>query len=284
MEETRHQGQRRPPARDTDEAVSRFRAAFGTPDELDALALRIRRMAELQGVSIDHSTSVAAAQRVLTTGENVFRGDLHIYVDHETGRLVMMPPYDRMVALAKGQAGYAEMFEDMDPDDLGEGDIGVICYILRNDNLPLLQTLLQTGVDYMQAIRQISSQGKGIVRRGEMTNAEGQTRETVRNWSWEETARKRALTKALRLSHGMPAQAMMVANSWMVGDTVTDWQDWMEAWDDAPGDPPAMEQAAKLSANTRAQLAKMESMDPEERDAMLAANNELLHGTSEPEL
>jgi len=251
---------------------------WGTREEIQALGSRIRTMLP-GGDSLPPEAAWALAQYARLTGANPFRGEIYAWVD-KRGKLILAEGYKLLVRWAKRQCPYSEKYDPL--PDLPEGYIGYRCFILRNDALPLLKTLIEAGVNYQEAFGVAATSAIGIIRKDEMwSNKYNKPIDPPKGWDWEQVARKRALKTALNFSHGAPSLQEIARESWMIGDTETEPEDWLEVIPDTL--PEERERTALLSAQVRQRLAELEQLTDEELAALLDSNREILRGSDDDE-
>lgn len=207
---------------------------------------------------------MAVAQRMIAVGANIYRDELQVWKDAE-GKLHIGEGYKLLIRWAKRICNYSERWEPLPASGLREGDIGLRCCILRHDARPLMQTLLEAEVPYQEVLDLVWTYADGIVRREETVDDQGRPVDPATGWSWEQTARKRALCNALKLSHGSPSMAEIASESWMVGNMQTTADDWEYAWASYPdAHPEDRELTAQLSARTMESLSTDDGLPPEE--------------------
>jgi hypothetical protein len=220
---------------------------FGSRRDIAALSNRIRAMMP-NGDKLKPAEAMAAAQYALTLGANPFRGEVYAYTDWR-GNLQMVEGYKLLVRWAKRQCDYSEWYTPL--GDLGDGDVGFTCYILRTDKIDLLQTFLNNEMPYKQAMDIVTTSAGGVVRRKEQyKKKDGSPIDPPTGWTWEDVAKKRALKNALNKSHGVPSLQEIGEASWRVGDTETQPEDWQDVTSDmSPGEAAA---EAEYNAKRRA--------------------------------
>lgn len=240
-----------------------------------ALARRLKAMLP-GGDRLSLAQAMATAQYAMMSDANPFRGEIYAYPDRG-GQLVLVDGYKLLVRWAKRQAPYAEKFEPLPADQLREGDIGYTCWILRDDNRPLLRDLIGAGADFREAYEIAASAAVGIVRKEEMTSQKtGRPIPPPKGWDWDQVARKRALKNALNLSHGAPSPREIARETWLVGDTETIPEDWQQCKPEML--PAERERLAALNAQERDRREEWEQMTEEEIQETLERNLEILHG------
>ena len=253
---------------------------YGSRQDIDVLARRIRAL--LPGgnkLSLEHAR--AFAQYSILIDANPWRGEIYAWTD-KRGDLIIDDGYKILVRWAKRQCPYSEKIEPMDAAELGEGDIGYRCWILRQDAQPLLQQMIQGGAPWREAFEIAATCAVGVVTERDRTQRDGRPKPPPVGWTWDQVTRKRALKNALNLSHGAPSPREIARESWTVGDVETRPQDWADV-------TPAMttterENLAQLSAQTRETLDRFRALSDEEQQLELAQNRQILHGAEEDQI
>jgi len=244
---------------------------WGSRDEVKEMANRIRRFIP-GGKDLNDQQCLAFAQYARITDANPIRGEIYAWDSKGdgTGDLVMCDGYKLLTRWANKQAPFSQWYEDVETE---KGDIGKKCFILRLDQKPLLQTLIQAGAPWREAVDMIATTAVGIVTKSDMFSKKYKTAiSPPKGWTWAQVAEKRALKNALNRSHGMPSPGDIARESWMVGDTATIASDWEEC---TPEQSP--EERARLAAmHARARQQGPDLRTPEQ---VLKENGELLHGT-----
>lgn len=236
---------------------------WGSVDDVQTLANRLQAT-HPQCRNLPFDDCMVVAQRMIAVGANIYRDELQVWKDDE-GKLHVGEGYKLLVRWAKRISIYSEKWDTLPASHLREGDIGLRCFILRHDARPLMETLLNAEMPYQEVLDLVWTYADGIVRREEMVDDDGKPTDPATGWSWEQTARKRSLCNALRLSHGSPSMAEIAAESWMVGNMQTTPDDWEYAWASYPeGNPQDREATAQLSAQTMERLQIEPDLEPEE--------------------
>ena len=250
---------------------------YGSRDDIMALANRITAL--LPGANkMSPMERQALAQYAILTDANLWRGEIYGWDSKGdgTGDLVLCDGYKILVRWAKRQCNYSVKWEPMPADLLEDGDIGMRCWILRDDSKDLLSTLIQGGATWREAFEIAATYGDGVVTAKDRTTRYGKDKPLPTGWTWQTRAETRALKNALNRSHGMPSPREIAAMSWQVGDTQTQPSDWQEV-------TPAMgqverERLALLSAQYREQKAELDSLTTEELQAQLEHGRSVLRG------
>ncbi len=256
-------------------------AIWGEREDVKEFATRIRKFMP-GGADLTEEAALILAQYGLALDANVFRGEVYAYTNWK-GQIVLVEGYKLLVRWAKRQGDYIERYEKL--TDLPEGDIGARCFVLRKDNLATLQTLTAAGADFPTAFELAATYADGIVKRAEMVYSKGakagQPIDPPKGWTWEQVARKRALKTALNMAFGAPSPSEIARETWMVGNTETQPEDWTV--EEFESDTPAKEReaTAQLSATTRAALEEFAQLSEEEQQALLDTNRDLLRGSEE---
>jgi len=199
-------------------------AQYGTDDEVRSLAARIKKTFP-GGDKLSNFQLVAFAQYCRVTDVNPWRGEAYPFVDYR-GQFHVIDGYKALVRWAKQREPYSERYEIL-KDEVGEGDIGYRCSILRHDAIPLMQSLIQAGMDAKAAFDIAATSAVGVVTKREMVSRKtGKPIDPPTGWTWHERARTRALKNALNKSHGAPSPKELAEGSWMVNGTKTVPDDW----------------------------------------------------------
>lgn len=116
----------------------------------------------------------------------------------------MTIPYKLLIQWAQCKCRFSERYEPLGKDELpplDEGAFGFRCYVLRDDAKDMHRTLTQAGATWEEAMDIVTTSAVGIV-----TTTERMAGDLPRGWTWtwEDTAKKRALTNALSLAYGAP--------------------------------------------------------------------------------
>lgn len=254
---------------------------WGSHDDVQTMAHRLQATHPTCR-NLPFDDCMAVAQRMIAVGANIYRDELQVWKDSE-GKLHIGEGYKLLVRWAKRICQYSEKWEPLPASALRKGDIGLRCFVLRHDARLLMETLLNAEMPYQEVLDLVWTYADGIVRREETVDDNGHTIDPATGWSWEQTARKRALCNTLKLSHGSPSMAEIAAESWMVGNMQTTVDDWQYAWDTYPnpdGPPGDRELTAQLSARTMQSLSDNDGLAPEEA---LENGRHLLRGDDEGE-
>lgn len=262
--------------------VTRNLQPWGSDALLEALATRWQRLVP-GGSELTHEQALAAAQATLMWGANPFGGQIRAWVDAQ-GKFVIVPGYTLIVAWANGKSPFVKRMTKITGATRGvpRKAIAYECSLLRVDVMPVFNGLTAGGMTSEAAWDICATNAIGMVRPEELFDEQGTPIEsTLRNWTPDDTAQKRALMKAVRLAYGSPSIAEINAMSWTTTDgTPTDEADWQTAWQSYPdpdGNDEDRAQVASLSARTRQALDQMKSMTPEELVTHLAESNLVLH-------
>lgn len=199
-------------------------AQYGTDDEVDSLAERIKKTLP-GGEKLTDFQLVAFAQYCRVTDVNPWRGEAYPFVDWR-GQFHVIDGYKAIVRWAKQRAPYSDKYEPL-TGEIGEGDKGFRCFILRHDAMPLMRELISAGMSSREAFEIAATSAVGVVTKQEMfSRKNGKPISPPTGWTWEERARTRALKNALNKSHGAPSPKEMAEGSWMVNGTKTIPDDW----------------------------------------------------------
>jgi len=247
-------------------------------EQVEAMARRLRYMLP-GGERMSLRAAMALAQYSMLVGANPFRGDVYAIVDeNQPERFELVDGYKLLVRDALNTCGFTPHYEPIaegDPEYL-EGAVGFRCYVLRNDN-PHFATLVNAGVQYMEALRFCAPSAVGIVRPNEMKTHSGREINPPKGWSWQERARTRALKNALRKAYASPSPEARRESAWTVGATETVPSDW---YDCEPGMTTEEKEAlAKVNAQSRNRQPTQE--DPE---TTLQNGRQVLHGDGTGEI
>lgn len=244
---------------------------WGNRAELREIATRIRRF--VPGADkLSDAQCLSFAQYARITDANPVRGEIYAWDSKGdgTGDLIMCDGYKLLTRWANKQAPFSQWYEDVPTDG---GDIGKKCFILRTDQRPLLQVLIQAGAPWREAVDMIATTAVGIVKKSDMWSKKYKSAiSPPKGWTWAQVAEKRALKNALNRSHGMPSPGEIARESWMVGDTATIASDWEEC---TPEMSP--EERARLAAMHA--RARQQEPDPRTPEQVLTQNGAILHGT-----
>lgn len=253
-------------------------AEYGEREKLRELSSRIKMLLP-GGNQLSDSDALALAQYAVTTGANPFRGEVYGYRDW-AGKLQLVEGYKLLVRWAKQQCNYYEKYTPMPAEDIPPGGIGIRCWILREDSLGTLKSLIDAGFPHVEAYEIAASHADGVVTKGDMySEKKRKDIDPPKGWTWEQVARKRALKNALNLSHGAPSIATIARESWVVDGVETIAEDWDGAEDLQSDDE--RERLASMRALERKRNAERAGMTPEERDAEFKKNVKLLRGEAE---
>ena len=228
---------------------------YGSRQDIAVFAERLRAMLP-GGDKLSPTGAMALAQYAIAMDANPFRGEVYAWVDWQ-GKLVLDEGYKLMVRWAKRQCAYSEKFEPMPADQIADGDIGSVCWILRQDSMPMLSDLIKAGMPYREAFEIVASKAVGVVTAQEMVSHKtGKPINAPTGWTWLQVAEKRALKNALNRSHGAPSPKEIAAETWKVGDIETIADDWETV-------KPEMRTAeAEAEAAYNAQIRVIESEPP----------------------
>ena len=244
---------------------------WGNREEVREIANRIRRFVP-GGNKLSDQQCLAFAQYARITDANPVRGEIYAWDSKGdgTGDLVMCDGYKLLTRWANKQAPFSQWYEDFPAD---KGDIGKKCFILRQDQQPILQTLIQAGAPWKEAVEMIATTAIGIVTKSDMWSKKYKCAiSPPKGWTWGQVAEKRALKNTLCRSHGMPSPGEIARESWMVGDTATIAADWEECTPEM-----STEERARLAAMHA--RARQQGPDPRTPEQVLKQNGALLHGT-----
>jgi len=258
--------------------VTRSMQPWGSDAMLDALARRWQRLVP-GGENLSYEQALAAAQATLMWGANPFSGQIRAWVT-EDGKFVIVPGYTLIVTWATTKSPFVRKFTKVTGHGVPKKALAFECQLMRVDTMPVFNALTAGGADYADAWATCAFTSIGVVKPQEMFDDTGRPIDTeLRNWTWEDLAQKRALTKAIRQAYGYPTIAEISAMSWATTDgTVTDEEDWQAAWTSYPdGTDGERAQVASLSARTRETLQKFSELTPEEMADQLAQSNLVLH-------
>lgn len=178
-------------------------------------------------LSLDEAIYVA--QYSLSRGLNPF-GDIHIWWYK---KLTVCEHWRIMIGWANLREKFSEhsfLIEspaDRDKHGLADGDLGVVCFILKESSRPqwqmvystIIAAMLQTNkVDFDLAARKAYEatcpSAVGVVAVKEMTGDNGKIKQIdVKGWTWYQRAATRALRNAIGRSHGTPTPAEVMAYS-----------------------------------------------------------------------
>ena len=251
------------------------RQAWGDRDVLREYATRLKRFMP-GGDKLTWDEAFLLAQYGMITGANVFRGEIYAYTYR--GQVILVEGYKLLVRWAKRKSDYLERFE---PLPVPDGWLGQRAYILPLPRHTFLTTLLQSGVDYLEAFRLVATFGDGTVRPDEMVSTKHGQQKAITppvGWTWDQRCRTRALKQALRFAYGAPTVAEIARETWMVGGTTTGPQDWETALSIPGLHAPERERVAVLSHDTAKQLAELEQLTTTELAERLQDNRTLLRG------
>jgi len=199
---------------------------YGSDEELHALADRIKET--LSGVDkLTDNQVLMFAQYCRVTDVNPWRGEAYPFIDSR-GEFHIVDGYKALVRWAKRQAPYSDKYE-LVTEGLAKDDIGYRCWILRNDALPILTALVQSGLPGREAFEIAATSAIGVVTKNERWSRKyNKEISPPTGWTWDQVAQKRALKNALNLSHGAPSPQELAAGSWVVNDTQTLPEDWQQ--------------------------------------------------------
>lgn len=192
-------------------------------DREDVAALAKRLQVLLPG-KLTREEALLLAQYAAAMDANPFRGEVYAY--SSKGKLVLTEGYKLLTRWAKRQDGYSEHYEPLDVAELPEEDIGYTCWILRDQQLPLLKTLIDGGAPWDEAFHIAATSAVGVVTKADRTKRNGDPMDPPVGWTWEEVARKRAMKNALNRAFGSPSPREIAKETWMVGDIKTTPEDW----------------------------------------------------------
>jgi len=209
----------------TDE--SRSLTTFQETRDVEAFAERLKDMFP-GGAKLTPYQRLAFAQYCLITDVNPWRGEAYPFVDSR-GEFHVIDGYKALVRWARRECPYSEKMVPLTTaDGISPDDIGYRCYILRNDALPLLQTLIQAQVDPMVAYEMAASSAIGVVTKADRWSRKWNKEISApTGWTWDEVARKRALKNALNRSHGAPSPSEFAKETWDIDGRTTIPDDWV---------------------------------------------------------
>jgi hypothetical protein len=225
---------------------------WGDREEVAALSNRFETMLPAaKALRPDHR--LALAQYAKVTDANPFRGELYAFVG-KGGQPVIVEGYKLLVRWAKRECPYTDKFVEWDDEmklsrKLKVEDIAFTCYILREDQMSVLQQFIDMKVPFQEAYEHVAFSTSGVLLHEETFSMKsGQKKEYAppTGWTWHDVAKKRALKNTLNLSHSPPSPTEMIKESWMVDETETTAEDW-----DPELNGPVAERAALLSAQNR---------------------------------
>lgn len=233
-------------------------AEYGDRETVVGLGLRLRSMLP-GGENLNNAQAMALAQYALITDTNPFRGDVYGYTDRHGFHLV--EGYKALVRWARNKCPYTESYK---PFPVADGDIGQICYILREDAREALRDFVELGATFREAYELAAVSAVGVVTKREASN------DPPKGWTWEQVAKKRALKNALNLSHGAPSPREIAKQSWDVEGVETSADDWQGVTRETPQrerEAIAEGNARHRQAHENAQAAMAQGMTAD--DAML---------------
>jgi len=246
--------------------------AWADRADVREMSIRVRKFMP-GGDKLSDAEALILAQYALTMDANPFRGEVYAYVD-KRGQLCLVEGYKLLVRWCKRQGDYLERYEPI--SGLPDGDVGFRCWIFPLNRTSTVQQFVKMGADFKTAYELASTWADGVVRKMEKFARDGHAISPPAGWTWEQTARKRALKAALRLAYGAPSPREIARETWMVADTQTQPDDWTGLEQNMP--TVARERVAELSAQTRDALEEFRVLSPEEQQAALEQNRLLLHG------
>lgn len=240
---------------------------WGDKEEIVQVGNRLKAM--LPG-ELSDADALAFAQYCALTDSNPLRGD--IYAWSFKGKLVTSEGYKLLVRWAKQECGYVEEFvemttEEKSEDGLGSKDAAVICYILRDDKADLFRTILAACMTDGMSYHEAKSEAYQVAATSATGSAKSQEfagkKELPSTWTLTDVAKKRALKKALRFSHGSPSPKQISAQTWNVQGTQTQVDDWegVEIYNTTA----ERERHAQLSAEQRERNETVEQMPDDKR-------------------
>jgi hypothetical protein len=224
----------------TDDTNTRALARYQDASDVEAFAERIRTTYP-GGSKLTVYQATAFAQYCLITDVNPWRGEAYPFTDAK-GEFHVIDGYKALVRWARRECPYSERMVPLTTaDGITTDDIGYRCFILRNDSLPLLQTLIQAGVDPIQAYEMAAVSAIGVVTKSDRWSRKW-NKEILppTGWTWDEVARKRALKNTLNRSHGAPSPSEFARETWNINDRITIPADWAAV---EPGMPVAEREA-----------------------------------------
>ncbi len=216
---------------------------YGSSDEVRDLGLRIKTFQDSKGNQLTELEAQRAAQYALAVDANPWRGEIYAYKDGK-GKVHIVEGYKLLVRWARRQCPYTETYQMLTDEEKPDGSVGWRCWILREDSLDMLKQLKQADATFRQAYEIAATPAVGVVRKEEMTGY----KQPPKGWTWDQVAKKRALKNALNKSHGAPSPREFAQQSWEVGTTQTERQDWVQVEELPSG---VVERAAAASAQAR---------------------------------
>jgi len=179
--------------------------AWGDNEEIREAGRRLQMLLP-GGEKLTNNQAIAHAQYAMMLDADPFGGD--VYAWNDNGKLVQCRGYLLLVRWAKAEMPYTEEYEiETEPN----GDATATIYVLRQDNQEffrdVLKACLADGMRYNEAkaeARNLCTTSASATA----TSAEFSGKKKPPNtWNLADVAKKRALKKALRQSHGSPSPA-----------------------------------------------------------------------------
>lgn len=248
-------------------------AQWGDREDIHQTAKRIQVM--LPGQKLSYENALSVAQYAKLTGLNPFRGEFYAY--ESKGKLVLVDGYKALTRWAREQCSYTDRYDPLPKEELRDGAvIGYRCWILREDAVPMLQSLVQCGATFQEAFENVAKAAVGVVTGRDMTSRSGERIDPPTGWTWDQVARKRALKNALNISHGAPNLYELAQQSWQVNGVETIPADWEEITPEMTSEE--RERLAELTARERERQEAQGPITAENAGEILERNRRLLHG------
>jgi hypothetical protein len=192
-------------------------AGLGTRQDVAVMGKRVKALMR-GGNKLTDGEAMMVAQYALAIGANPFR-EIHAFKNPKTGQIEIVDDYKLLVRWARSKCEFNEWYEPI--SGLASGDIGYTCYILRRDSQDLLNTLIKSGTPLERAMDIACTTAGGVMRSHEKL--------TVKGWTRDDVAKKRALKNAINKAYGAPSLQDVAAQSWNVDGVKTAMDDWERA-------------------------------------------------------
>lgn len=218
---------------------------YGEREVVREMGARIEKFQKpvKQGMELTAEDAQRAAQYALAVDANPFRGEIYAFKNHK-GDMLIVEGYKLLVRWARRQCPYSEQYTVLKDEEKPGGSIGWRCWILREDSMDMLKQLKQAGASFREAFEIVATDAVGVVTKGDMAGRN----QAPKGWTWDQVAKKRALKNALNKSHGAPSPREIAQQSWEVGTTQTEREDWVPV-EALPSS--VIERAAAASAQAR---------------------------------
>lgn len=188
--------------------------SWGDREEIDAIAKRLKAMLP-NGNRMTNEQAFAAAQYAQLTTLDPFSGGFYVIPGGGIHN-----HYATIAAWAQDKEPFNDKYFPLDADEMrfeGINPDEVIaawkCYVLKDSKAELLGTYLKAGIGLQDALDLAATRGIGVITKSDTVDKFGKPMSPPKTWTWDKKAQKRALTDALKRSHGKPTAAELRAMS-----------------------------------------------------------------------